>query len=316
MSARRSPFVLVVALASCYVGRNDPRVALQQGHASSEARTGAFAPCGTPLAEVDGVWAYSNDVDTGSARACAGRNGDGALSYQSLELAQRWMHEAFGIQPLWNVQVAAQMCDPGRYPEGVLPYLAGEATPQKGDLAVWRDGGVGHVAIVSETLEDALVIVEQNATAEGTRRLAREGDRFVSEWDTAPDCFVRAEAAWDEPLAPGPADGPSDDPSADPSEDPDDSGDDTDATASCSALGSAGACTGDTLVWDDAGTCRVRDCASEDRSCIALVDGGWGCSGGKGDASTVACESVGFAGACMADDTLVWVEDLECTASS
>src|SRR5687768_414300 len=129
MSARRPKLVLALALAGCYAGRNDPRVVLQQGHASSEARGGVFAPCGTPLAEIDGVWAYSNDVDTGTARACAGRNVAGALSFQSLELAQRWMHEAYAIQPLWNVEVAAEMCDPGRYPEGVLPYLAGEWAP-------------------------------------------------------------------------------------------------------------------------------------------------------------------------------------------
>ena len=294
MSARLSSLALVV-LAGCYVGRNDPRVTLQQGHASSEARAGAFAPCGTALAELDGVWAYSNDVATGTAEACAGRNRDGALSFQSLELAQRWMHESFGIQPLWNVEVAAQMCDPGRYPEGVLPYLTGDSLPQTGDLAVWQDGGAGHVAIVSDVLGDALVIIEQNATAEGTRTLARDGDRWVSDWDTAPDCFVRAALAWDEPLEPGPAEGPADE-----------------GTASCAELGSAGACTGDTFVWDDAGTCRVRDCASETRTCIALTDGASGCSGGKGDASTFACDSVGFTGACMADDTLVWVEDHEC----
>ncbi len=292
---------LVLALAAlaahgCYVGRTDPRVALQHGHASSEARAGVFAPCGTPLAEVDGVWAYSNGDATGSADACAGRDRSGALAFQSLELAQRYMHEVFDVQPLWNVEVAAQMCDPGRYPDDVTPYLVGESTPQKGDLAVWHDGGVGHVAIVRDLEGDTLAIVEQNATAAGARTLARSDAGWASDWGTAPDCFVRADVAWDEPPAAGPVEG----------------GDDPDGDATCSDLGSAGACTGDTLVWDDAGTCRVRDCAAEGRTCVELGATEHGCDGGKAEGTSFACASVGFRGACMADDTLVWVQDGAC----
>jgi astacin len=83
--------------------------------------------------------------------------------------------------------------------------------------------------------------------------------------------------------------------------------------AQCDALGYDGECVGSTSIWSENGSCRVRDCASEGRTCGWIADGvGWGCLGGTEGATTFDCADVGYTGRCAADGTLVWVEDAAC----
>jgi hypothetical protein len=259
-----------------------------------------YAPCGTPLAEVDGVWAYSNGEQTTSGYSCMGEapNAAGALEFQCVEFAQRYMHEIYGIAMIWPVDMASQMCT--SQPAGVTTHGSGYA-PAKGDLAVWKDGSYGHVAVVAEVRPDAIRIVEQNAsTAEGTRWLhGNPHDGFFSDWESTPSCYVHADAAPATPVPPAPTpDAPA------PTE-----------TAQCDALGYDGECRGETSVWSDGGRCLVRDCAAEGRTCGWIADGvGWGCLGGTEGASTFDCADVGYTGVCAADDTLVWAQGGACHA--
>jgi len=83
--------------------------------------------------------------------------------------------------------------------------------------------------------------------------------------------------------------------------------------AQCDALGYVGACYGETSMWTENGDCRVRDCVAEGRSCGWIDDNtGWGCLGGQEGASTFSCGALDYSGQCMADDTLVWVENGAC----
>jgi hypothetical protein len=83
--------------------------------------------------------------------------------------------------------------------------------------------------------------------------------------------------------------------------------------SSCSALGYTGTCVGNTSIWWQNGSCKVRDCASEGRSCGWISSSvGWGCLGGSSGSSTVNCSSLGYDGMCAVDDTLVWYESGAC----
>ena len=83
--------------------------------------------------------------------------------------------------------------------------------------------------------------------------------------------------------------------------------------AQCDALGYGGACLGDTSAWSEDGACRIRDCTAEGKQCGFISStAGWGCLGGTDGATTFDCSDVGYDGACMADDTLVWAENGAC----
>lgn len=267
-------------------------------HPSSEAQPRGgeqYAPCGTPLAEVDGVWAYSNGAYTGTGTECvAGPNAIGAYEYQCVEFAQRYMHEVFGLPPRWNVSAAKEMCT--TYPAGVSAQPYG-AAPVRGDLAVFTNGQWGHVAVVAEVFADGIAIVEQNASASGYRVL--KGDPWNGYWSdygTSPSCFMHADdnGGSDGGAAPTP---PPPAPTG----------------AQCDALGYTGECRGSTSVWAEAGACFVRDCASEGRECGWISDDvGWGCLGGTDGTTAFDCAQLDYAGRCLQDGTLVWVEHGEC----
>ena len=285
--------VVVASTTGCYEGYEGRAMELY----SSEARPRAgavYAECGTRLAEVDGVWAYSNGDDTTTGNSCTGDypNAVGAYEYQCVELAQRYMHEIHGIATRWPVAAAKDMCT--KQPAGVTTYWPGYA-PSKGDLAVWTEGTWGHVAVVAEVLPEGIRIVEQNSSAAGTRMLyGNPHDGYKSDWGTSPGCYVHADSA---PMVapPEPASG------------------DVVPPAQCDALGYEGECRGDTSVWSDGGKCLVRDCASEGKTCGFIAEGvGFGCLGGSEGSSVFDCGDVGFEGICNDDGTLVWAEGGAC----
>lgn len=290
---RRAIVAITLGIASaCDEESFEPR---DTRHPSSEAQPRAgeqYAPCGTPLAEVDGVWAYSNGPYTGTGTECIpGPDAIGAYRYQCVEFAQRYMHEIFGLAPRWNVGAAKQMCS--SYPAGVSPQPAG-ATPVHGDLAVFTHGDWGHVAVVAEVFADGIAIVEQNSSASGYRVL--HGDPWNGYWTdygTSPSCFMHADDNEGTPTVEPPPPAPT--------------------GAQCDALGYAGECRGSTSVWSEGGACFVRDCASEGRECGFISDDvGWGCLGGTVGSTGFDCAQLDYSGRCLQDGTLAWVEHGEC----
>lgn len=130
----------------------------------------AASACGTPIAEVDGIYAFSNGAQTNTGDSCAGISPIGSYLYQCVEFAQRYMNTRFGIAALWPVAAAAEMCT--SQPAGVQTHWAKSGyVPKKGDLVVW--GAVagnpwGHVAVVRKPVSGGIEIVEQNASIGGS----------------------------------------------------------------------------------------------------------------------------------------------------
>jgi surface antigen len=150
-------------------------------------------PCGTPLGEVDGVYAYSNGADTDGYLSCGGVSAVGAYLYQCVELAQRYMNVRFGIAPLWPVQYASQMC--ASQPAGVRTHWVGDGyTPKRGDLAVWRHTTAGHVAVVRRVLADGVEILEENSSLgqNGIRTIAGSPAQGYGTAAAPIACFVEA----------------------------------------------------------------------------------------------------------------------------
>ncbi|MCW5809392.1 MAG: CHAP domain-containing protein [Labilithrix sp.] len=142
--------------------------------------------CGTPLNEIDGVWAYSNGWAEGTGQSCAGVTALGTLRYQCVEYAQRYMNQVYGITPVWPVAYAAQMC--ASNPAGTKTHWVGDGyQPKRGDLVVWRTNTWGHVAVIKRVVPGGLEIVEQNGawSANGTRTLTGNGGAA---------CFISANA--------------------------------------------------------------------------------------------------------------------------
>jgi len=286
--------VLVIAVVGCGLG-------CAAGSVEESERGTQAASCGTPLAEVDGIWAKSNGSCQGTLCSCAGWIGTGE-GYQCVELAQRYMHERFGIQTVWPVSYAQQMCD--HQPSGVtthwgLPSRDGYQ-PVHGDLVVFGGGTAGHVAVISEVWSDGASYVEQNSSPDGWGRLT--GDPYSGYRRAAGPvkCFVHAnsnDATAPPPEPPPPAPAPS-------------------GSASCDSLGYAGACAGAVSVYAQDGACKLRDCGAEGRACGYISSAeGWGCLGGTSGAQRYTCGDFGYEGRCLSN-TLVWVEGGQCKTVS
>ena len=86
---------------------------------------------------------------------------------------------------------------------------------------------------------------------------------------------------------------------------------------SCEELGYWGECVNGVALWWENGSCRVRDCASEGRTCGLISDAvGWGCMGGTADSTVFDCSELDYAGACLSDDVIVWTENSACRWAS
>lgn len=85
------------------------------------------------------------------------------------------------------------------------------------------------------------------------------------------------------------------------------------AGQTCRELGYAGTCLADVSVWHEDDACHVRDCGSEGKTCGFISYAvGYGCVEGTQGASTFDCRDVGYEGACLSGDVLVWAEDESC----
>ena len=134
-------------------------------------------------------WAGQQSAGLGDLNVYS--NGDGnqdksttfGLSYECVELAQRYAAVRFGEQPVWPVAAAYQMWAAG--PHLAIPFVqhpnGGGDAPQSGDLIIFgavSGASFGHVAVVADTGSDYVDIVEQNwdnVNPTGTARLSISG---------------------------------------------------------------------------------------------------------------------------------------------
>jgi len=152
------------------------------------ARANAYVAWGTVL--VPG-WQWAGQTYAGLGDLNVYSNGDGnqdqssafGLSYECVELAQRFAAVRYGEQRIWPISYAYQMWAAG--PSLSIPFLqhanGGSSAPQAGDLLIFdhvSGAPYGHVAVVADTGPDYVDIVEQNwdnVTPTGTARLPISG---------------------------------------------------------------------------------------------------------------------------------------------
>ncbi|HZT07321.1 MAG TPA: LysM peptidoglycan-binding domain-containing protein [Chloroflexota bacterium] len=132
-------------------------------------------PWGTVIAAIDGVPVYSNG--TNPSNGCLGTFG---LTYQCVELVQRYFALRFGVQEaMWRgVGHAVDVWQ--HHPPGASTVPNGQSPgPQHGDVLVFDDGGAGHVALVSRVADHRVSFVEQNFSANGEAWLAIDAANVV-----------------------------------------------------------------------------------------------------------------------------------------
>ncbi len=146
---------------------------------------------GTILTSLDSVPVYSNAGNTDNG--CVTGYG---LSYQCVELAQRYFALRWGYPAIWSgVYGAADMRTqhPG---DIVFTPNGGVPGPQKGDALVFNGGTFGHVALVSgvDRAHDRIEVVEQNWSPAGEATLPLYPDNSIGLRNNLPTSY--AVAGW------------------------------------------------------------------------------------------------------------------------
>ena len=118
-------------------------------------------PCGTDMANYNGIPAYSNGEYQGTGDSCSGWSSTG-LQFQCVEYTQRYFNYLHGVAPVWPVDFAKQMCD--NYPAGITPV----GYPQAGFGVVFNWGYYGHTAVVFGVGDGTIDVIEQNGSPYGT----------------------------------------------------------------------------------------------------------------------------------------------------
>jgi surface antigen len=134
------------------------------------------ASCGATMAKYNGIPAYSNGGNQGTGDSCAGCGSTGCY-YQCVEYVQRYFNTKFGIQAIWPVNYASQMCN--KYPKGISVVK----NPQVGDAVVFPWAPYGHTALITGVNGNNINVIEQNASPSGTNTYSTSG---VS-------CFLRVD---------------------------------------------------------------------------------------------------------------------------
>ncbi len=144
---------------------------------------------GRVLTSLDGVQVYSNagDVDNG----CTSTYG---ISYQCVELVQRYFSIRWGYPAIWQgVAAAADMRT--HHPAGVIFVPnGGSPAPRRGDSVLFYGGGFGHVALVSAVDRKAGIVrlVEENWSPTGTASLTVYPDGTAGIRDSAFGSYIVA----------------------------------------------------------------------------------------------------------------------------
>ena len=141
--------------------RTDMKLTMPEtfGNYSLKSCSGAPA-CGTVMASMSGVNAYSNGADQCTGYSCGGYVSTG-YQYQCVEFAQRYFNVMHGTQANWYAN-AIDMC--ANRPAGVSIT----SNPKAGDLVVFNWQPYGHVAVISAWYGSSFNVVEQNSSPTGT----------------------------------------------------------------------------------------------------------------------------------------------------
>ena len=118
-------------------------------------------PCGTVLSSYNGIEAYSNGENQGTGYSCGDWTATG-YAYQCVEYTQRYFNYLYGIQAVWPVNYASQMCD--SYPAGIQPV----GYPSAGFGVVFNWGTYGHTAVVIGVGDGTIDVIEENGSSSGT----------------------------------------------------------------------------------------------------------------------------------------------------
>jgi hypothetical protein len=127
-------------------------------------------PCGTTLATIDGVNAYSNSPNQQTIVSCGGA---GTNLYQSPEFVRRYWSATHGVR-LPTVRAAADLCTT----RGAWSIRDKSYAPRHGNLVVFPispTSPAGHVAVVDNLSGggSTIDIVEQNGVCSGRRAVPR-----------------------------------------------------------------------------------------------------------------------------------------------
>jgi surface antigen len=173
MFATTCSFV-ALALAGCATTESEPTQDEDIFEESTLDQKVAMPACGTVLSTFQGVNAYSNGVNTGTGRSCAGVGTHG-LQYQCVELAMRFFKVKYGV-PHWSGNANTLLAGASRR-AGMDVYRNSDAAhpPVPGDMIVWTTAPFGHVAIVTAVTSNSVSIIEQNVNAAGRARLSYDG---------------------------------------------------------------------------------------------------------------------------------------------
>jgi len=136
------------------------------GNFSLSSCSGAPA-CGTGMASVSGIWAYSNGADQCTGYSCGSYVSTG-YQYQCVEFAQRYFNTLHGTQANWGAN-AIDMC--ARRPAGVSLTNS----PKAGDLVVFNWAPYGHVAVITAFYGSTFDVVEQNSSPNGKNSYSTSG---------------------------------------------------------------------------------------------------------------------------------------------
>jgi hypothetical protein len=144
---------------------------------------------GRVLADIDGIAVYSNagNIDNG----CTSTYG---ISYQCVELVQRYFSLRWGYPAIWQgVAAAADMRT--HHPDGIefIPN-GGSPGPKRGDALLFYGGAFGHVALVARVDMSAhrVRLVEENWSTTGIASLTAYADGSVGIRDSTLGSYVVA----------------------------------------------------------------------------------------------------------------------------
>ncbi len=135
------------------------RVPVKFGNFSRSELVGA-PPCGVSMASYNGIEAYSNGEYQGTGYSCGDWTATG-YQFQCVEYTQRYFNYLHGIQAVWPVSFAYEMCS--SYPAGITPV----GWPSAGFGVVFNWPPYGHTAVVTSVGDGTIDVIEENGSPYG-----------------------------------------------------------------------------------------------------------------------------------------------------
>ena len=106
---------------------------------------------------------YGNLHNNSCANAYAPATDSYGLEHQCTEFAVHWAASVWGVSPsAWRFVDAEQMFSQAQHITGLTAIANGTGAPQPGDLIVFSDRTVGHVAVIAGVSGGSLYFVGQN----------------------------------------------------------------------------------------------------------------------------------------------------------